>query len=109
MSTRTAHESATADICTAPALELGRRIAVGEQTSVEITRALLDRIEAVEPAVHAFLSLDAERALARAAAVDAGIAAGEPAASPLTSTSPERKARKGRSRSVVGEWASSSV
>ena len=83
MSTRTAHEAASADICTAPALELGRRIAAGEQASVEITRALLDRIEAVEPAVHAFLSLDAERALARAAAVDAGIAAGEPAASPL--------------------------
>ena len=83
MSTRTAHEAASADICTAPALELGRRIAAGEQASVEITRALLDRIEAVEPAVHAFLSLDAERALARAAAVDAGIAAGEPAVSPL--------------------------
>lgn len=71
------------DICTATALELGRRIRTGELTSVETTRAFLDRIEAVEPAVHAFLSVDGERALAQAAAIDALVAAGDPLPSPL--------------------------
>ena len=71
------------DICTATALDLGRRIRTGELTSVETTRAFLDRIDAVEPVVHAFLSVDADRALAQAAAVDAMVAAGEPLPSPL--------------------------
>lgn len=75
--------SDSSGICTATALELGRRIRIGEQTSTEITRAFLERIEAVEPAVHAFLAVDGERALVQAAAVDARVAAGEPPASPL--------------------------
>jgi aspartyl-tRNA(Asn)/glutamyl-tRNA(Gln) amidotransferase subunit A len=44
---------------------------------VEVTRAHLDRIGAVDPAVHAFLYVDGERALATAARVDAKRAAGE--------------------------------
>lgn len=59
------------------AAELGRMIADREVTSVEVTRAFLGQIEAVEPQVRAFLHLDAEGALAQAAAVDAALDAGE--------------------------------
>ncbi|SER66785.1 aspartyl-tRNA(Asn)/glutamyl-tRNA(Gln) amidotransferase subunit A [Propionibacterium cyclohexanicum] len=73
----------TTDIYRADALELGRRIAAGEQSSVEITQAFLDQIDAVEPQVHAFLSVDHHGALEQAAAVDARRAAGEDLPSPL--------------------------
>lgn len=59
------------------AAELARRIAAGEQSSEEITRAHLDRIKQVDADVHAFLAVDAERALKQARAVDAKVAAGE--------------------------------
>lgn len=74
----------TTDIYTTDALELGRRIAAGEQSSVEITQAFLDQIEAVDSQVHAFLSVDREGALRQAAAVDASRASGETLASPLS-------------------------
>ncbi len=73
----------TTDIYTADALELGRRIAAGEQSSVEITQAFLDQIDAVDSQVHAFLCVDREGALRQAAAVDSSRAAGEPFSSPL--------------------------
>ena len=57
---------------------LASAMAAGEVSAVEVTRAHLDRIEAVEPAVHAFLHVDAEGALRAAADVDARRAAGEP-------------------------------
>ncbi len=66
----------------ATAAELAARIASGEQSSEEVTQAHLDRIDAVDDKVHAFLAVDAERALAKARAVDAKRAAGE-ALSPL--------------------------
>jgi len=53
----------------------------GEITSVELTDALLARIAAVEPQVHAFLTIDAEGARSQAQAADARRAAGDP--SPL--------------------------
>ena len=62
--TRTAHEQA--DL-----------LAAGEVSSVELTRAHLDQIEAVDPALNAFLHVDAEGALAAAAAIDARRAKGE--------------------------------
>ena len=67
----------SAAILSATASERGRRIAAGEVTSVEVTRAFLDQIERVDAGVHAFLHVDTEGALAQAAAVDARIAAGE--------------------------------
>jgi aspartyl-tRNA(Asn)/glutamyl-tRNA(Gln) amidotransferase subunit A len=57
---------------------LGAAIAAGETSAVEVTRAHLDRIEAVDQRVHAFLHVDPEAALATAAAVDKQRAAGEP-------------------------------
>jgi len=50
----------------------------GKFTSVQATQAALDRIAAVEGDVHAFLHVDAEGALATAAAVDADREAGKP-------------------------------
>jgi aspartyl-tRNA(Asn)/glutamyl-tRNA(Gln) amidotransferase subunit A len=57
--------------------ELGAAIAAGETSAVEVTRAHLDRIEAVDPAVRAFLHVAGESAVAQAADVDRRIAAGE--------------------------------
>ncbi len=48
-----------------------------EITSVELTQLHLDRIDAVDSQVHAFLHVDREGALSQAAAVDAKRAAGE--------------------------------
>lgn len=66
----------TADILTATASALGRRIAARELTSVEVTQAFLDQIARVDADVRAFLFVDAEGALAQAAAVDAQLDAG---------------------------------
>lgn len=65
------------DILKLSALELAEKLAAGELTSVEITQACLDRIAAVDSSVKAFLSVDAEGALATAREVDARRAAGE--------------------------------
>jgi aspartyl-tRNA(Asn)/glutamyl-tRNA(Gln) amidotransferase subunit A len=59
------------------AAQLGAMIAAGEVSAVEVAQAHLDRIEAVEPKVNAFLHVDAETTLAQAAKVDARRAAGE--------------------------------
>jgi aspartyl-tRNA(Asn)/glutamyl-tRNA(Gln) amidotransferase subunit A len=64
------------------AAELADALAAGGTTSVEITRAHLDRIAEVDEAVHAFLHVDEQGALAQAAAADERRAAGDPA-SPL--------------------------
>ncbi|MFN2478342.1 MAG: Asp-tRNA(Asn)/Glu-tRNA(Gln) amidotransferase subunit GatA [Pseudonocardiaceae bacterium] len=65
------------------AAELAARIHAQEITAVEVTRAHLDRIAAVDPALHAFLHLDAQAALAAAAEVDDALRRGDPPASPL--------------------------
>jgi aspartyl-tRNA(Asn)/glutamyl-tRNA(Gln) amidotransferase subunit A len=69
-------------LLTRSAAELAALLEAGEITSVELTGACLDRIAEVDGAVHAFLHVDAEGALAQAAASDARRAAGTPA-SPL--------------------------
>ena len=53
-----------------------------EITSVELTRAVLDRIDAVEDKVQAYLTVTADRALDMAAAADRRIAGGD--SGPLT-------------------------
>jgi aspartyl-tRNA(Asn)/glutamyl-tRNA(Gln) amidotransferase subunit A len=60
------------------AAELGRRLAAGEVSAVDATRAHLDRIDAVDGRVHAFLHVDAQGALDAARAVDEARAAGVP-------------------------------
>jgi aspartyl-tRNA(Asn)/glutamyl-tRNA(Gln) amidotransferase subunit A len=51
-------------------------------SATELTRGLLDRIHAAQPALNAFISIEAETALAAAAAADQQLAAG--GAPPLT-------------------------
>ena len=51
-------------------------IAAGDITSLEATRALLERIEALEPSLHAYATVAPERALAAAEAADGAQAAG---------------------------------
>ncbi len=66
----TAHETAAA-------------IAAGEVSAVEVARAHLARIDAIDDRVHAFLHVDTEGALAQAARVDAGELSGPLAGVPL--------------------------
>src|SRR5690349_18877006 len=66
-----------------PAAELAEMIHRREISAVEVTQAHLDRIGSVDPAVRAFLHLDADGALATAAAVDERLQRGDAAVSPL--------------------------
>jgi aspartyl-tRNA(Asn)/glutamyl-tRNA(Gln) amidotransferase subunit A len=66
-------------LITRSAADLADALASGETTSVALTQASLDRISAVDGVVHAFLHVDAEGALAQAAASDARRSAGQPA------------------------------
>src|SRR5438445_3320005 len=52
-------------------------LAKQEVSSVELTRAVLDRIRATDEAIHAFITVTEEVALAQAAAADARRASGE--------------------------------
>jgi aspartyl-tRNA(Asn)/glutamyl-tRNA(Gln) amidotransferase subunit A len=58
--------------------ELLKLLAVSEVTSVEITRAFLQRIEAADENIGAFLRVDQERALQQAAVIDRKRQEGEP-------------------------------
>ena len=58
-------------LITATAAELAESMSSLEVTSEEVTRAYLDRIEEVDPSIHAFLYVDTERALTTARSVDA--------------------------------------
>ncbi len=64
------------DLTRRTAAELVDALAAGETTSVEVTQASLDRIAEVDGAVHAFLHVDAEGALAAARAADERRASG---------------------------------
>ena len=65
------------DLVFKPAHELVDLLKSGQVTSVELTKAFLDRIEKFNPAVNAYLHISAESALATAAEVDRRRAAGE--------------------------------
>ncbi|MUL38350.1 Asp-tRNA(Asn)/Glu-tRNA(Gln) amidotransferase subunit GatA [Gloeocapsopsis dulcis] len=57
--------------------ELHQQLVSKERSAVEITQEALQRIVALEPKLHSFLSVTADTALAQAQVVDAKIAAGE--------------------------------
>ncbi len=67
----------TFDFTTLTVSEAATRIRGGVCSSVDLTRALVARIAAVDDAVGAYLEVDAASALAQAAAADARRAAGE--------------------------------
>jgi aspartyl-tRNA(Asn)/glutamyl-tRNA(Gln) amidotransferase subunit A len=76
------------DLTRRTAADLAGLLAAGEVSALEVVRAHLDRIAAVDgpssdradaaPGVHAFLHVAAERAVTEAAAIDTARAAGEP-------------------------------
>ncbi|WP_194920997.1 Asp-tRNA(Asn)/Glu-tRNA(Gln) amidotransferase subunit GatA [Catenulispora rubra] len=67
----------TKDLTKSTAAALAGAIKNGDVTSTEVTQAHLDRIAKVDEKVHAFLHIDAEGALTKAAEVDAKRARGE--------------------------------
>ncbi len=71
------------DLTRLTAVETAAAIATGETSAVEVTRAHLDRIGAVDGELHAFLYVDEAGALAQAARVDAGELTGPLAGVPL--------------------------
>ncbi|RKN06349.1 Asp-tRNA(Asn)/Glu-tRNA(Gln) amidotransferase subunit GatA [Streptomyces radicis] len=66
-----------AEIVRWSAARIAAAVRAGDVSAVEVTRAHLARIEAVDGKVHAFLHVNAEGALAQARAVDARRAGGE--------------------------------
>jgi aspartyl-tRNA(Asn)/glutamyl-tRNA(Gln) amidotransferase subunit A len=69
----------TTDLIRRSAADQAAALAGGEISSVELTQAHLDRIGAVDGALHAFLHVDGEGALAAARASDARRGSGTPA------------------------------
>ena len=65
------------ELTRATAAELADLLAAGEVSAVEVTTAHLDRVDAVDERVHAFLHVARDQALADAALVDGVRAAGQ--------------------------------
>ena len=59
------------ELTSTDAAELGRLLTAGEVTSADVTRAYLDRIAATDAELGAYLHVDPDAALARAAEIDA--------------------------------------
>src|SRR5215469_12580492 len=64
------------DLCFTPATELARRIRARELSPVELLEAVLARVDAVDARVHAFLTVDADRAMAAAREAEAAVGRG---------------------------------
>jgi aspartyl-tRNA(Asn)/glutamyl-tRNA(Gln) amidotransferase subunit A len=64
------------DLCELTAWEAGRLLRSGEISSLELTHALLERIEQADPKIHAYLTVTREQALAAAKRADEELAAG---------------------------------
>ena len=71
------------DLTRLTAVQTAAAVADRQVSAVEVAQAHLDRIAAVDGAVHAFLHVDSEGALAQAARVDAGELTGPLAGVPL--------------------------
>jgi aspartyl-tRNA(Asn)/glutamyl-tRNA(Gln) amidotransferase subunit A len=71
------------DVTRMTATQIAGLIASGEASAVEVATAHLDRIDAVDERVHAFLHVDREGALQAARAVDAGHTKGPLAGVPI--------------------------
>jgi Asp-tRNA(Asn)/Glu-tRNA(Gln) amidotransferase A subunit family amidase len=65
------------DFRTTTVAALAADVSAKRTSARELVSSALDRIEAIDPSVNAFVALDGERALADAAALDARVAAGD--------------------------------
>jgi amidase len=70
--------AANDELCTRPATELAAMVRAREVSARELLEAHLDRIDRLNPAVNAVVTLDPEGARAAADAADAALAGGEP-------------------------------
>jgi AtzE family amidohydrolase len=68
----------TPDLAEATATEIAQAVARGETTALAVTEAALERVAKLNPLLNAFTDVTAERARARAQALDAARAAGRP-------------------------------
>src|SRR5262245_30735413 len=66
------------DLCYTPATELAALIRSRALSPVELTRAVLDRIDRLNPRLNAFCTVTAETALAQAREAEAAVTAGRP-------------------------------
>jgi Asp-tRNA(Asn)/Glu-tRNA(Gln) amidotransferase A subunit family amidase len=66
------------ELCHQDATALAELIGTRQVSAVEVVRAHLDRIEAINPTVNAMITVLAEQALASARVADQAVAAGEP-------------------------------
>ena len=83
MSEFTSESSMQGELTHLTAAELAAKIQAKEVSAVEVAQAHLDRIDAIDGTVHAFLQVDTRGALSAAKAVDEDVAAGRAPASPL--------------------------
>jgi aspartyl-tRNA(Asn)/glutamyl-tRNA(Gln) amidotransferase subunit A len=67
----------SADLCFTPATELARLIRERQLSPVELTRAVLERIERVNPRINAFCTLTADAALAVARDAEQAVVRGQ--------------------------------
>lgn len=65
------------ELCFTAATELARRIHARELSPVELLTAVLGRVEALDPTIHAFVTLDAERAEAATKEAEAAVMHGD--------------------------------
>ena len=65
-------------LCGLPAAQIAARVRRRDLSAEEVVRAHLDRLQQVEPAIDAFLHVDAEGALARARRIDASLSSLDP-------------------------------
>lgn len=65
------------DLVRLTAAQMAEKLAAGEISSAELTRAHLDRMSEVEPDIHAFLHIDEAGAMATAETIDARRKAGD--------------------------------
>ena len=65
------------ELCFLPASQLAPMLRSGDLSPTELCQAVLDRAEALEPALNAFVVLDGDGAMDQARAVEAKMAKGE--------------------------------
>lgn len=66
------------DLCFTQAVELVAGLRARERSPVELTQALLDRVERVNPKINAFVTLRREEALAEARHAEDALIHGDP-------------------------------